>query len=243
MAWSKETDNVMVAIARAATLAALLTHWAVPAAAQGIYTCIDAKGRRLTADRPIIDCIDREQTELSPGGLPRRKIAPTMTAAELAAEEEKARRQEEERNRLAEEKRKERALVIRYPNQAVHDEERQAVLTRVDAAKAAAQRRITELLAQRKFLESELEFYKFAPDRVPPKIRQQREQVASQLEAQRLFLLDQDVVRLRIIARFDQELARLKLLWAQQAQVPTVAGGRAPAPVSLSRPASSSATR
>lgn len=234
---------MMVAIVRAASVAALLAPWVGWAAAQGIYTCVDAKGRRLTADRPIIDCIDREQTELSPGGLPRRKIAPSMTAAELAAQEEKVRRQEEGRNRIAEEKRKERALVTRYPNQQVHDEERQAVLTRVDAAKAAAQRRISDLLAQRRFLEGELEFYKFAPERVPPKVRQQREQVESQLEAQKLFLLDQDVVRSRINARFDAELARLKQLWAQQAQVPAVAGDRVSAPVSLSRPASSSASR
>ncbi|HET7868163.1 MAG TPA: DUF4124 domain-containing protein, partial [Burkholderiaceae bacterium] len=40
----------------------------VPAAAQaagsagsGIYSCTDARGRRLTSDRPIIECLDREQ--------------------------------------------------------------------------------------------------------------------------------------------------------------------------------------
>jgi hypothetical protein len=27
--------------------------------------CVDAKGRKITADRPIPDCIDREQQELS----------------------------------------------------------------------------------------------------------------------------------------------------------------------------------
>ncbi|WP_432214584.1 DUF4124 domain-containing protein, partial [Salmonella enterica] len=40
-----------------------------PAWAQGgIYTCVDAKGRKLTADRPILDCIDREQKELNASG-------------------------------------------------------------------------------------------------------------------------------------------------------------------------------
>ena len=29
----------------------------------GIYTCVDATGRRITSDRPIMSCIDREQRE------------------------------------------------------------------------------------------------------------------------------------------------------------------------------------
>ena len=44
--------------------------------AQGIYTCVDAKGRRLTSDRPIMECIDREQNELSAGGTVRAQDRP-----------------------------------------------------------------------------------------------------------------------------------------------------------------------
>jgi hypothetical protein len=58
-----------------------------PAWAEGIYTCVDAKGRRITSDRPIIECIDREQRELSPSGTVRRKIGPSLTAMERAAVE------------------------------------------------------------------------------------------------------------------------------------------------------------
>ncbi len=61
-----------------------------PAGAQGIYVCVDAKGRRITSDRPILDCLDREQSELSPTGQVIRKIGPSLTAAERAAEEELA---------------------------------------------------------------------------------------------------------------------------------------------------------
>ena len=38
----------------------------------GIYTCVDAKGRRLTSDRPIVECLDREQKELTPNGNVKR---------------------------------------------------------------------------------------------------------------------------------------------------------------------------
>ena len=49
------------------------------AAAQSIYTCVDSKGRRLTHDRPIPDCIDREQRELNSNGTVKRAIGPTLT--------------------------------------------------------------------------------------------------------------------------------------------------------------------
>ena len=34
-----------------------------PPVVGGVYTCVDAKGRRLTADRPIPECTDREQRQ------------------------------------------------------------------------------------------------------------------------------------------------------------------------------------
>ncbi len=49
----------------AALLSLLVTGIGTPVAraqnSAGIYTCIDAKGRRLTSDRPIPECLDRAQ--------------------------------------------------------------------------------------------------------------------------------------------------------------------------------------
>jgi TolA-binding protein len=242
MAWSEETDNVVRSTFSAGLLAALLAAFAVPASAQGIYTCTDSKGRRLTADRPIIDCIDREQTELSPGGIARRKIGPAPTAVERAAEEQKLRRQEEERSRQADDKKRERALVTRYPERAVHDKERAEALALVDSVTAAAQKRTKELQVQRKFLDGEVEFYQINPSRMPPKLKRQIEEVDKQLDAQRRFVADQEVEKVRVNARFDEELSRLKVLWAQQQGTPVPATTVARA-ASATRPASSSATR
>ena len=221
MAWSKKLTNVLRSISPTAFLAVTLACLAAPAMAQGIYTCTDAKGRRLTADRPIIDCIDREQTELSSGGLARRKIGPTLTAAERAAEEERAARAGEERSRLAEEKKRDKALVMRYPNRSVHDKERVEALTLVDRAIAEAQRVTGGLLARRKLLDGELEFYKAQPARTPPKIKKQVEEVESRLAAQTRFVAEQDLEKVRINARFDEELVRLNVLWSQEGAVPT----------------------
>ncbi len=190
---------------------------ALAAASDSIYTCVDGKGRRLTADRPIPDCIDREQTELSPGGLQRRKIGPSLTPVERAAQERQERRLQEERLRQEEEKRRQRALLVRFPDQEAHDKERAAAIALVDSVTAAAQVRIKDLQKQRRFLDGELEFYQLDPSRTPPKLRHQSEEVDSQLAAQKRFIVDQDVEKVRINARFDEELIRLKVLWAQQA--------------------------
>ena len=53
--------------------------------ALSIYTCVDKQGRKLTSDRPIPECIDREQRELGPSGTLRRVIGPTLTQQEREA--------------------------------------------------------------------------------------------------------------------------------------------------------------
>src|SRR3954470_22512020 len=106
-----------------------------PAWAQGsgkIYTCVDSKGRRVTMDRPIIDCIDREQEELGPTGKVVRKIGPSLTAEEQRVEEEKQRKEIEERLRAQEEKRRNRMMLERYPDLPTHDKERNKALAAVD---------------------------------------------------------------------------------------------------------------
>ena len=51
----------------------------------GIYTCTDRYGKRITSDRPIAACIDREQRQLGSNGTLRRIIPPSYTGEERAA--------------------------------------------------------------------------------------------------------------------------------------------------------------
>ena len=113
--------------------------------AQGIYTCIDSKGRKITADRQIAECSDRVQHEVSPGGVVKRVLGPTLTDHELAAEEEKSKLQNTARLRELEEKRRSRALLLRYPNMAAHDKERALALAQTDETLEVAHARIKEL--------------------------------------------------------------------------------------------------
>jgi hypothetical protein len=212
---------------RSFAAAVLLGAWLSQAGAQAIYTCVDSKGRRLTADRPIVDCIDREQKELNPSGTVKRKLPPSPTLEERAAEEERARQAQQERNRLAEEKRRTRALVARYPHKAAHDKERNEALAAVDVVIVTANRRLVTLQAERQRLDTELEFYRKDPARIPPLLKRQIEENERQLAEQRRFIASQNGEKDRVNARFDEELALLRQLWVSPEPVKAAAALKA----------------
>ena len=216
------TEVNILRIARAALVVLLCGAAVAPAMAQqGIYTCVDAKGRKITADRPIVDCMDREQKELNPGGTVKRKVGPSLTAEERAAEEDKARKQAEERARQADEKRRDRALLTRFPTRAVHDQERVAALMQVDEVIKAAAKRMGELAQQRSAIDVELEFFKQDTAKAPPRLKRQIDENNQSVAVQKRFIADQEMEKQRINARFDEELGKLKQLWAPAAATAT----------------------
>lgn len=191
----------------------------------GIYTCIDAKGRKLNSDRPIAECSDREQKVLNPSGTVKARVGPTLTAHERAELEAKNKAEQEERNRITEEKRRDRALLIRYPNKGVHDKERAEALAKISVVREATAKRIEELLRQRTTVLNELEFYKKDPGKAPPPVRRQMDEVAHGLAVQGRFIADQDAEFKRVNARFDEELGRLRQLWATPSPAAPAAAG------------------
>lgn len=197
-----------------------------------IYSCVDAQGRRITSDRPIMECMDREQKLLNSSGTVRRTVPPSLTASERAEQEERDRRRAEEDLRRVEERRLNRALLSRYPNQAAHDAERVSALQTVQDAIDSGQRRIGDLREQRRRLEQETEFYK-TPSKWPIRLKRQMEENQQQIDAQQRFIAAQEDERRRVNTRFDEELARLKGLWAQR---DAAAAGAAPQSAPSVRP-------
>lgn len=195
---------------------------AVPVSAQEakspkeVYTCVDRAGRRITADRPIAECTDREQRVLDTTGTERRRIGPTLTDHERAALEERRRREALERARAAEERRRERALTARYPDEAAHQAERAQALAQVDQVSAVARQRIIDLGVARQRLNTELEFYQGDVAKAPPKLQRQVADIDQELRDQQRFLDGQEQEKRRIQQRFDTELVQLRQLWAEQ---------------------------
>lgn len=209
-----------------ATIAVVLAATGASAWAQaspiigGVYTCVDAKGRRLTADRPIPECTDREQKVLNPSGTVKAKVGPTLTAQERADLELKEKREIEERSRTADEKRRDRALLTRYPNKTVHDQERQEALAQIAVVIHAAKTRLDELTKQRVAIDEEMEFYKKDPNKAPAYVRRQLEENTNSQAVQRRFIGEQEAEIKRVNVRFDDELVRLRQLWTTIAPSP-----------------------
>lgn len=188
-------------------------------AQKSIFTCVDAHGRRITSDRPIVACLDREQRELSPSGTVRRVVQPEPTAEERAAAEAKRKADAERTAHANEERRRERAMLSRYPNEMAHQRERVKAVESVEAVEAAIHKRIEELVKLHAGLEDEMAFYAKDPSKAPPLLLRRINDNKHMMTGQQQALKQQADERQRQMERFDAELVQLRRLWAQEMPV------------------------
>lgn len=230
---------VVAGLALAASPAAVLAQ-AKGAEPGAIFTCTSAAGKRLTSDRPISECLDREQRVLNKDGSLRMIMPPSLTADERAALDEAEKRKQQERTAKLDAIRRDRNLLARYPNEEAHGKAREAALLPVRSAIESSERRIVELEKERKPLLAEAEFYQGKA--LPPKLKAQMESVEVGVQAQRATVATQQAEVERINANYDAELLRLKKLWGgaepgslgplpQVAAKPAAAGSSAQAAV------------
>ena len=184
-----------------------------PAWAQKIYTCVDKNGRRITSDRPILECIDREQRQLNGSGTVQRVIPPSPTLEEKAQAEAARNAAERARQREAEEVQRDRALVLRYPNQTAHDRARVNALEQVDLVIGGLSEREKSLALRLQDLDQQLAAFSAQPNNAPSLLRRQRLDAEAELAQQRRLLQQQRAERDRINTKFNDELARLTKLW------------------------------
>lgn len=200
------------------------TGWAQQQGGQSIYMCVDAQGRKLTSDRPILECIDREQSIMGGNGIIRNKLGPSLTAKERAEVEAREKAANEERDRIAAERQRSRALLTRYPNRAAHDAGRKEALAPLQLNIQAIQHRVDELEKTREGLLAEMEFYKKDPTKAPLKIRNQMDENTQAIATQRQAIATQEKEINRVNAMLDEELNRLTQFW--NASNPAAAASR-----------------
>lgn len=202
--------HALHALAGLLAASAALAQDATPA--KGIYTCTTADGRKLTSDRPILECTAREQRVLNPDGSQRSTLPPFLSPEERAAKEAADRRAAAERLAQQDAIRRDRTLVQRYPNEAAHLRARNTALDDAGKAMRLSERRIKDLMADRKPLLDEAEFYKGKP--LPAKLKQLLDANDASIEAQHVLIENQKSEFVRINKGYDAELARLRKLWA-----------------------------
>ncbi len=193
-------------------LAVLAGFVAASSAHAAIYSCVDGSGRRLTSDRPIVECATREQRMLNTDGSVRQIVPPTMTPDERAEADAKERQAAADRVAQQDAMRRDRNLVNRFPNDAAHMKAREAALDDVRKGVAFSQGRLAELERERKPLIDEQEFYKGR--KLPAKLRQQLDANDAAVAAQKSLVQNQEDEIVRINNLYDVELERLKKLWA-----------------------------
>ncbi len=197
-------------LAAAASCGCALAQPAKPA--DGIYTCIDSKGRRLTADRPIPECAHKEQQQLNRDGSVRKVLPPTLTAEERSQQEARDRAAAEARAAQADAVRRDRNLVARFPDEAAHNRAREAAADTVRLAMKATELRLRDLQNERKPLRDEAEFYQNRP--LPAKLKAAIEANETSMDAQRTASANQQAELVRINKIYDAELERLRRLWS-----------------------------
>jgi hypothetical protein len=180
--------------------------------AAGIYTCVDASGKRYTSDRPIAECLDREQRVLNKDGSQKQTLPPRMNAQERALAEERQRLQEQAQATQKDAVRRDRNLMMRFPDEDTHQKAREAALDDLRRGIAISERRLNDLLDERKPMSAETEFYKGR--RLPFKLKSKLEANDAQQQAQRDIIQNQQAEMVRINGLYDAELARLRRLWA-----------------------------
>jgi len=180
-------------------------------AGAAIYTCVDASGRRISSDRPIAECMDREQRVLNPSGTTRQSVGPSQSESERAAQDERRRREEVERLRAQEERLRQRALLSRYPDAEALERDRAGAVAPLEEVIASAGARMATLNAERVRLETQLR------QRPSTELTNALEQVEQQRNSQERFLNNKRAEKEQVLRRFADMARQLEVLWAQQA--------------------------
>lgn len=180
--------------------------------AAGIYTCVDGQGRHITSDRPIADCLDRNQRELNKDGSQRRIVSARMSPSEQLAAQKMAQAEETQRQQQLAAVRRDRLLLERYPNAATHNAARTEALDDVRQAMARTEQRVSDLRAEAKKLKGEAQFYVGRP--LPLKLKTQLDVNDALQGAQAEIIMGHVAEIKRLNASFDAERMYLQKLWA-----------------------------
>lgn len=222
---------------RLTTAACLLAALALaPLAAQAqiqqkstsIYSC-EINGKRITSDRPIAECIAREQRVHNSDGSVREVRPPVPTADERAEIEARQQREALARAQQREAIRRDRNLLQRFPDEAAHSKAREAALDDVRKSLKISESRLAALEKERKPLMDETEFY--VGRQMPLKLKQAIDANDAAAEAQRNLVANQKAEIVRIDRLYDDELERLRRLWggAQPGSMGIIASSEAAA--------------
>ena len=208
---ARPSSRLILLVATGLTLALALPAIAADNDKARIYRC-EVDGKKVTRDRPIIECRDKVQYLLNADGSLNREIPPTLTVEEREKQEQADLARQSREAQLKQDIRGDRNLKQLYPNEAAHKKARDTALDEVRASVKSLETSIEALVVDRKKLLDEAEFYPNKP--LPTKLKSSLEANEVTLKAKRDLVEKQQSEVMRITNNYDVELARLRKLWA-----------------------------
>ena len=203
-------------LVRAAAVSVVLAS--VSASAQTpttMFTCV-ANGKTYSADRPPAECANSDMRELNRDGSVRRVIPRPLTVEEQRARALEAKKKLEEEERVLAQRRRDRALLEAYANDAEIEAARRKSLESAEQAIKRSQERADSLAKDRKRLDDEAEFYKKREQ--PDSLKRAYALNAQAVTAEERIMAEARGEVARINERFEAERKRYKELLAQGAR-------------------------
>ncbi|KPF66993.1 hypothetical protein IP84_14315 [beta proteobacterium AAP99] len=179
-----------------------------------IHTCKDEKGRTLTSDRPLPECLGREQRILNPDGSVRKIVPPPLTREQRAELEQRQAAEKLAEARRQEERRRDLMLISNYKTEAELDQAYiRALEVPVEALKAS-RGRIDELMKTLAAVRKEGEFYE---GKVwPIALRSKLTEIQAGIEAEQRNIGNKSEDIRRVNERFAADRTRLRQLLTAQ---------------------------
>lgn len=175
-----------------------------------IYLCRDANGTLVTSDRMTNDCLTYGGKVIGPDGTVRRRILTVKEQAALAQAQEAARNQARQQR---DQQREDRALLLRYPNEAALEASRINDLNRPQTMIQDARKRLESLERQLKQLRIEAQFYPQGP--LPLELRTKFDENKVLTQQENDLIVGQNAEIARINREYEALRVRLKPLWAR----------------------------
>ncbi len=210
-------------LSRAALWAALAG--CLPAGAQAaVFICRDAQGGTVTTDHLSSACLQYGGRELNPDGSVQRVI---LTPRQQQEQQQQQQRQDALRERTLRRQRERRALIARYPNDAVLQAAQSSDLHSVQALIDAAQARLQVLQREHAHLAEDAQFY--PSGNYPADLRSRMDMNRQERRQELALVASQRQQMQRIRKRYAGLHARLRVLWARRDAAEAAAGVADPA--------------
>lgn len=203
---------------------ALLQHGSVVAVLLSVqlahaqfYSCTDTHGRKLTSDRPIAECANKNQRQVLRSGAVKI-VAPQESRAEQYLREQELKQERRQQEQLAQIKQAQRQLALRFPNEAAYQKHCQFVLAGVEKRWEHVLTEFNALQAEREALRNQTMGNRKTGQ--TPKTESTKRAIAIE---QRLMQIDGQVQkalaeRNATNQQLEEQLIQLKSLWSQSQQ-------------------------